>query len=46
MLNKIDLLPYVDCSLKKMREYFLRINPKLTVFEVYCKTGGGSGLVV
>ncbi len=41
LINKIDLLPYVDCSLEKIREDSLRINPDLTIFEVSCKTGEG-----
>lgn len=41
LINKIDLLPYVDCSLEKVREDSLRINPDLTIFPVSCKTGEG-----
>ncbi|MBN1106350.1 MAG: hydrogenase nickel incorporation protein HypB [Deltaproteobacteria bacterium] len=41
LINKIDLLPYVDCSLKKIREDALGINPDLRIFEVSCKTGEG-----
>ena len=41
LINKIDLLPYVDCSLEKIREDSLRINPDLRIFEVSCKTGEG-----
>ncbi|MDD5205427.1 MAG: hydrogenase nickel incorporation protein HypB [Desulfobacterales bacterium] len=41
LINKIDLLPYVDCSLVKIREDSLRINPDLRIFEVSCKTGEG-----
>jgi hydrogenase nickel incorporation protein HypB len=41
LVNKIDLLPYVDCSLERIREETLKINPHLTVFEVSCKTGEG-----
>jgi hydrogenase nickel incorporation protein HypB len=43
LVNKIDLLPYVDCSLEKIREDSLRINPDLTLFPVSCKTGEGLG---
>jgi len=43
LVNKIDLLPYVDCSLDKIREDSLRINPALTLFPVSCKTGEGLG---
>jgi hydrogenase nickel incorporation protein HypB len=41
LVNKIDLLPYVDCSLERIREDTLKINPKLNIFEVSCKTGEG-----
>jgi len=41
LINKIDLLPYVDCSVDRIREEALRINPEMVIFEVSCKTGGG-----
>ncbi|MGD9162389.1 MAG: hydrogenase nickel incorporation protein HypB [Desulfobacteraceae bacterium] len=41
LINKIDLLPYVDCSMEKIKEESLKINPDLTVFPVSCKTGEG-----
>jgi hydrogenase nickel incorporation protein HypB len=41
LINKIDLLPYVDCSVEKIRRDSLKINPGLIIFEVSCKTGEG-----
>ncbi len=41
LINKIDLLPYVDCSVEKIEEESLKINPDLTIFRVSCKTGEG-----
>ena len=41
LINKIDLLPYVDCSVEKIKEEALKINPEMTIFEVSCKTGEG-----
>ena len=41
LINKIDLLPYVDCSIDKIKEDSLKINPDLTIFEISCKTGEG-----
>jgi hydrogenase nickel incorporation protein HypB len=41
VVNKIDLLPYVDCSVDRIRKESLKINPHLTIFEVSCKTGEG-----
>ena len=41
LINKVDLLPYVDCSLEKIKEDSLKINRDLTIFPVSCKTGEG-----
>ncbi len=41
VVNKIDLLPYVDYSLEKVRRQALAINPNLRIFEVSCRTGEG-----
>jgi len=41
LINKIDLLPYVDCSVEKIREEALKVNPGLAIFEISCKTGEG-----
>ncbi|MGD2125671.1 MAG: hydrogenase nickel incorporation protein HypB [Desulfobacteraceae bacterium] len=41
LINKIDLLPYVDCSLEKIKTDSLKVNPDLDIFEISCKTGDG-----
>ncbi|MCG6878287.1 MAG: hydrogenase nickel incorporation protein HypB [Deltaproteobacteria bacterium] len=41
LINKIDLLPYVDCSVERIREEALKVNPDLKIFEISCKTGEG-----
>ncbi len=41
VINKIDLLPYVDCSVEKIRDATYKLNPKLDIFEVSCRTGEG-----
>ncbi|MFZ5906196.1 MAG: hydrogenase nickel incorporation protein HypB [Nitrospirota bacterium] len=41
LLNKIDLLPYIDVDMDKIRKDSLSLNPKLKIFEVSCKTGQG-----
>ncbi len=41
LINKIDLLPYVDCSVGRIREEALKVNPGLIIFEISCKTGEG-----
>jgi hydrogenase nickel incorporation protein HypB len=38
IVNKIDLLPYVNCDLKVLEGNALKINPGLTLFETSCKT--------
>jgi len=41
VLNKIDLLPYTDTDIEKIRRDSLSLNPNLKIFEVSCKTGEG-----
>ncbi len=41
VLNKIDLLPYLDFSLEEARENALQINPQLEFMPISCKTGEG-----
>lgn len=43
ILNKIDLLPYTNADLEKMRKDSLSLNPKLKIFDVSCRTGEGIG---
>jgi len=41
LLNKIDLLPYVDFDVERFRENALKVNPQLEIMEISCKTGEG-----
>ena len=41
LINKTDLLPYLDVSIDKIKEEALKVNPHLTIFQVSCKTGDG-----
>ncbi len=41
IINKTDLLPYVDFDVAKSKEYALRVNPNLTFFELSVKTEEG-----
>ena len=41
ILNKIDLLPYTNVDMEKIRKDSLSLNPKLKIFEASCKTGEG-----
>jgi hydrogenase nickel incorporation protein HypB len=41
LVNKIDLLPYVNCNITELKNNALRINPALNVFEISCTTKQG-----
>jgi hydrogenase nickel incorporation protein HypB len=41
IINKMDLLPYVNFNVAKAKEYALKVNHKLKFFEVSATTGQG-----
>jgi hydrogenase nickel incorporation protein HypB len=41
VINKIDLLPYMNTNMSKVRSDSLALNPKLKIFEVSCANGAG-----
>ncbi|WP_031387285.1 hydrogenase nickel incorporation protein HypB [Desulfonatronum thiodismutans] len=41
LLNKIDLLPYVDFDLERATRFARALNPEIIVFPVSCRTGEG-----
>lgn len=41
ILNKIDLLPYVDFDVERCIAYARRVNPRLEVLQVSARTGEG-----
>ncbi|MEW8069452.1 MAG: hydrogenase nickel incorporation protein HypB [Candidatus Thiodiazotropha sp.] len=41
LLNKIDLLPYLDFDVQRCIEYAKRINPKIKVLQLSATTGEG-----
>lgn len=41
IINKIDLLPYVNIKVENIKKYALQVNPKLLFFEVSATTGEG-----
>ena len=41
IINKIDLLPYVNCNIETLKRNALQINPNLLVFETSCTTNEG-----
>jgi hydrogenase nickel incorporation protein HypB len=43
IINKMDLVPYLNSNPATLRKNALQINPSLTVFETSCTTGTGIG---
>jgi len=41
IINKIDLLPYINIDIEKLKNYALQVNPKLQFFEISATTGEG-----
>ena len=41
LVNKIDLLPYLDCDVAKIRERARQLNGRQEIFEISCRTGEG-----
>jgi hydrogenase nickel incorporation protein HypB len=41
IINKMDLIPYVDFDIAAFRRSIERLNPKVEIFELSSKTGGG-----
>ncbi len=41
IINKIDLLPYVNFKVEKAKEYARKINPNLEIIELSCTSGSG-----
>lgn len=41
IINKTDLLSYVDCNIEELKKNALQINPSLIIFETSCTSGEG-----
>jgi hydrogenase nickel incorporation protein HypB len=41
IINKTDLIPYVNCNLNELKGNAIKINPFLRIFEISCTTGAG-----
>lgn len=41
LINKIDLLPYLECDIQKIRQEARKINSRIDIFEVSGKTKQG-----
>lgn len=41
IINKVDLLPYIDCNISRISKDAISLNPDLRIFEISCtkKTG-------
>ncbi len=44
IINKIDLVPYINCNPETLKNNALQINPSLTVFQTSCTTNEGIDL--
>jgi len=44
LINKTDLLPYVDFSIENCRQYARQVNPRLNFYEMSAKNGDGMEL--
>jgi len=41
IINKIDLLPYLNIDMERLKQYALKVNPKLQFIELSATTGKG-----
>ena len=41
IINKIDVMPYFDFDMDKVREFALKRNPNIEIFPISAKTGEG-----
>ncbi len=41
IINKTDLLPYVNCNLENLKNNALKVNPSLKIFTTSCTSGEG-----
>ncbi|KXK53355.1 MAG: Hydrogenase isoenzymes nickel incorporation protein HypB [Chlorobi bacterium OLB5] len=41
VINKVDLLPYVNCNIAGLKENALKVNPDLVILETSCTSGAG-----
>ena len=44
LINKIDLLPYTNFNMSKIKKDAMNINPEIRIFEISCRTGEGLGI--
>jgi hydrogenase nickel incorporation protein HypB len=41
VVNKIDLLPYLDCDLDRIHDTCRALNPDIKIFDLSCRSGQG-----
>lgn len=41
LINKIDLIPYINCNIETLKDNALQINPSLKIYELSCTSGEG-----
>lgn len=41
IVNKVDLLPYIDCDLERIHATCRGLNPRQVIFDLSCRTGEG-----
>jgi hydrogenase nickel incorporation protein HypB len=44
LINKVDLLPYLDFDLDTCKAYARQVNPEVQIFELSCRSGEGMDL--
>ena len=41
LINKIDLLPYLNFDLEQCKAFARQVNPRIEIMELSCQTGAG-----
>jgi hydrogenase nickel incorporation protein HypB len=41
LINKIDLLPYLDFDLEQCKAFAQQVNPMIQIIELSCRSGDG-----
>ncbi|TLM66315.1 MAG: hydrogenase nickel incorporation protein HypB [Deltaproteobacteria bacterium] len=41
IINKLDLLPYLDFDVERCKDFARRVNPRIAILELSCRSGAG-----
>ena len=41
LINKIDLLPYLDFDVERCKAFARQVNPRIEILELSCRSGAG-----